>query len=668
MSNQFLLATAAELRPDLAPHDGKPSRFQKPALKRTVANMTVNNHQMLSLMPEVIGCMRTQDIEIKRLCYLYLETYAKLRPHQASDVVVHLSKEVSADNCAAGVKAMALRTLSSVTTKKDSVGVLKLINVCLKSEDPYLRKTACTAVAKLWSVDAGETENSGVLKRVNNMLAKERNATVVGNIIQTLISITQSSSGMQFVVDYDVSIKLAKLIDSAPDDSRIAILSGLMQFVPDSSSEAEEIANLLLPCLRHINSSVVVGTVRVLMMLSHYNEDLQNSMPKKIFPNLLSLLSKPPEIQYCVLKNILLLLQIFDTNVIRFINVPHQAFYLHKADTTYIRLTKIDILVELCTGDNADVILKEIMAYLELKEDNASMQRAINGVGRLGAKFENTALRCMDMLRRHLDQPETVVAIAHLVRRFPNNPEIAESAVNLLKKLHLPEQQDARCAYLWFLGHFPTQCSNTLDILGYLVDKFEDQSVATVLALLTCCVNVYLKVIAEAAEVSSQSRSTGSAESTLIRLLKLCLEKSTNPDIRDRALFYQRLLGYNPTRLHTLIAPSFPPVTDTRHKLSQRELEDLELSLGYLSSIYIRPSEQLFRVAKSRHLQYSNAILPRRFKDNEPEETKPTRPDFERLRQNTLTDNFQNFYVSSPPPPALSEIEEGDVSERLIDI
>ena len=168
--------------------------------------------------------------------------------------------------------------------------------------------------------------------------------------------------------------------------------------------------------------------------------------------------------------------------------------------------------------------------------------------------------------------------------------------------------------------------------------------------------------------MSSQSRSTGSAESTLIRLLKLCLEKSTNPDIRDRALFYQRLLGYNPTRLHTLIAPSFPPVTDTRHKLSQRELEDLELSLGYLSSIYIRPSEQLFRVAKSRHLQYSNAILPRRFKDNEPEETKPTRPDFERLRQNTLTDNFQNFYVSSPPPPALSEIEEGDVSERLIDI
>lgn len=648
MSNQFLLATAAELRADLSQPSGKQDRFQKAALKRAVANMTVNNHQMLALLPEVLHCLKSQDVEIKRLCYLFLETYTKLRPQQASEIIGHLLREVSAES-QPQVRGVALRTLSSVAGKADSEKVLHAINLCLKSESPYVRKVACVAVTKMWSVDSAEVETSGVLRRVNVMLAKERDASVVGSIVQTLLSITQTAQGMHFVVDLPVSLRLARMLDSAPDFSRVAILSGLMQFAPATAEDAQQLAALLQPSLRHINAAVVLGAVRVLMMLSHYSPALQLSVPEHIFPCLLALLSRPPEIQYCVLKNIHLLLQVLDSERVHAVGIDQQAFFLHKSDATYIKLTKIDILVDLCTPGNSRSILRELLAYVDRQHDSSSQKRALNGIGRVGARFEETALDCLRMLSDHLLEPEAVVAVVQLVRRYPDNEAVAQSAVKVLKGLEFPEDQEAIGAYLWFLGKFPLQMPQTSATFARLIEDFDILSGETILALLSACLRFYLQ--------------SSSAEELLRQVLSRSID-SMNPDTRDRALFYQSLLVQGPTHLAALVTSSFPAVNDTRPQLALRELEDLELSLGYLSSVFMRPADQLFRVAKSRQLQPSPAILPRTLKEEPEIREQPQRPNL-RSRQNTLSDQFQNFYVSSPPP--LREIDEGDVSERLID-
>lgn len=724
MSNQFSLATAAELRPDLL----QGGKAQRAALTLTVANMTVNNHQMLGLLPEVLHCMRQPDIETKRLCCLFLETYTKLRPQQANEVIQQLIRETGADHSPES-RALALRTLGSVAGKADVATVLACIAQALTEDNAYLRKVACVAVTKMWSVDSSATESSGVLQKVNSMLARERDPSVLGNVVQTLLSITETATGMHFVVDFAVSLRLAKLLDSAPDFSRVALLKGLMQFIPATSDEAEQLSALLQPSLRHINAAVVLGATRVLMMLSHYSSTLQSSTPRLLLPYLLALLVRQPEIQYCVLKNIHLLLQSLDLEQVKRLRIGHQPFLLHASDPAYIRLTKIDVLVDLCTNEaDARPVLRELLAYagpahswkrattpaqrsgnyspnytrnrsgsrsgsrsgfglprssransltrsLSFKSSNAnepdsptpssppkhteesdtpSRRRAVAGIGRLGASFEPVALEALNMLAEYVPEPEALVAIVQLVRRHPLNAAVRSAASEALAVIDdVPTDDNAASAYLWFLSSFahdhPKTCAS---VLAKLVENMDSLSDARVLALLAACMRVFL------------SLQQPQHEQTLVIALQISAAASQrSPDVRDRALFYQRLLTSVPrAQLAKFLLSPAPEISSTQPRLARRELEDLELSIGYLSSIFLRPGDQLFRVAKPRQLHPSAAILPQQ--SSEPT-AQPKRPVMLQ-RQSTLTDQFQGLGVSSPEP--LQDIEEGDVSERLIDL
>ena len=52
---------------------------RKDAIKRVIANMTVGK-DVSALFPDVLKNMQTEDIEQKKLVYLYLMNYAKTQP------------------------------------------------------------------------------------------------------------------------------------------------------------------------------------------------------------------------------------------------------------------------------------------------------------------------------------------------------------------------------------------------------------------------------------------------------------------------------------------------------------------------------------------------------------------------------------------------------------
>lgn len=52
---------------------------RKDAVKRVIANMTVGK-DVSSLFADVVKNMQTDDIELKKLVYLYLINYAKTQP------------------------------------------------------------------------------------------------------------------------------------------------------------------------------------------------------------------------------------------------------------------------------------------------------------------------------------------------------------------------------------------------------------------------------------------------------------------------------------------------------------------------------------------------------------------------------------------------------------
>ena len=82
----------AELRLDL---QGDKRDKKKDAIKKVIASMTVGK-DVSSLFPDVVNCMQTDNLELKKLVYLYLMNYAKSQPDLAILAVNTFSK-VSTD-------------------------------------------------------------------------------------------------------------------------------------------------------------------------------------------------------------------------------------------------------------------------------------------------------------------------------------------------------------------------------------------------------------------------------------------------------------------------------------------------------------------------------------------------------------------------------------------
>lgn len=55
---------------------------KKDAVKKVIAAMTVGK-DVSSLFPDVVNCMQTTNIELKKLVYLYVINYAKAQPELA---------------------------------------------------------------------------------------------------------------------------------------------------------------------------------------------------------------------------------------------------------------------------------------------------------------------------------------------------------------------------------------------------------------------------------------------------------------------------------------------------------------------------------------------------------------------------------------------------------
>jgi vesicle coat complex subunit len=68
-----------ELKEEL---DSPKEEKKRDALKKVIAAMTVGKDVSM-LFAEVVKCMNTQDLELKKLVYLYIMNYAKSQPELA---------------------------------------------------------------------------------------------------------------------------------------------------------------------------------------------------------------------------------------------------------------------------------------------------------------------------------------------------------------------------------------------------------------------------------------------------------------------------------------------------------------------------------------------------------------------------------------------------------
>ncbi|CAM9847346.1 unnamed protein product, partial [Discosporangium mesarthrocarpum] len=88
---------------------------KKDAVKKVIANMTVGKDVSM-LFTDVVNCMQTENIELKKLVYLYLINYAKTQPDQTLLAVNTFVKDANDPNPL--IRALSVRTMGCIRVEK----------------------------------------------------------------------------------------------------------------------------------------------------------------------------------------------------------------------------------------------------------------------------------------------------------------------------------------------------------------------------------------------------------------------------------------------------------------------------------------------------------------------------------------------------------------------
>uniref|UniRef100_A0A915MEC3 AP complex subunit beta n=1 Tax=Meloidogyne javanica TaxID=6303 RepID=A0A915MEC3_MELJA len=161
---------------------------KREAVKKVIASMTVGK-DVSALFPDVVNCMQTDNVELKKLVYLYLMNYAKSQPELAIMAVNTFVKDCEDPNPL--IRALAVRTMGCIRVDKITEYLCEPLRKCMKDEDPYVRKTAAICVAKLHDINAQMVVDQGFVEMLTDLLS-DANPMVVANAVAAITEINES--------------------------------------------------------------------------------------------------------------------------------------------------------------------------------------------------------------------------------------------------------------------------------------------------------------------------------------------------------------------------------------------------------------------------------------------------------------------------------------------
>ncbi|KAH6676490.1 adaptin N terminal region-domain-containing protein [Halenospora varia] len=585
----------AELRLELNSGGKKDKNHaaKKIALKKIVANMTMSNNDMVALFPDIVGCMQIPSLEIKKMCFLFLVNYARMKPDVALKALPTLEEDMHDSNPL--VRALALRTMSYIHVREFVEATVPPTKNLLRDADPYVRKTAAFCVAKLYDHDRHLVENSDLIDRLNSML-RDDNPTVVASALASLMDIWERSDAIKLTIDYGNASKMVQILPDCSEWGQTYILEALMSYVPQESSEALLLAERISPRLSHSNSAVVLTCIRVILYLMNYIADQKqiSLLCRKLSPPLVTLLAKGPEVQYLALRNALLILQRRPEVLRNDIRV----FFCKYNDPIYVKVTKLELIFMLATEKNIDEVLTELREYAT-EIDVHFVRKSVRAIGKLAIKIEPAARQCINTLLElvatkvtYIVQEATVV-IRNIFRKYPNQYESIIST--LCENLDSLDEPEAKAAMIWVIGQYASRIENSDVLLEDFLYSFADEPVEVQLALLTATVKLFIQ------------RPTKGQE-LVPKVLKWATEDTDNPDLRDRGYMYWRLLSSDPATAKKIVMGEKPAITAESEKLDPVTLEEMCLNVGTLATVYLKPVQQVFRSARPRKLIDSPAL------------------------------------------------------------
>jgi len=549
---------------------------KREAVKKTIANMTVGK-DVSALFPDVINCIQTDNLELKKLVYLYLMNYAKSQPDMAIMAVNTFVKDCEDANPL--IRALAVRTMGCIRVEKITEYLCEPLRKCLKDEDPYVRKTAAVSVAKLHDINAGLVEEQGFLDSLKELLG-DSNPMVVANAVAALSEINESSPTGQPIIEMNTATinKLLTALNECTEWGQVFILDSLSNYNPGDDREAKSICERITPRLAHANAAVVLSAVKVLMKYMEMmgkDSDSVTNLSKKLSPPLVTLLSSEPEVQYVALRNINLIIQ----KRPEILKNEMKVFFVKYNDPIYIKLEKLDIMIRLTSQANIAQVLSELKEYAT-EVDVDFVRKSVRAIGRCAIKVEQSAERCvstlLDLIQTKVNYvvQEAIVVIKDIFRKYPNKYE--SIIATLCENLDTLDEPEARASMIWIIGEYAERIDNADELLESFLDNFHDENSQVQLQLLTAIVKLFLKRPTDTQELVQQ-------------VLSLATQDSDNPDLRDRGFIYWRLLSTDPAAAKDVVLAEKPLIAEETDLLEPTLLDELICHISSLASVYHKP-------------------------------------------------------------------------------
>ncbi|EDS28688.1 coatomer, gamma-subunit [Culex quinquefasciatus] len=549
---------------------------KKEAVKKVIASMTVGK-DVSALFPDVVNCMQTDNLELKKLVYLYLMNYAKSQPDMAIMAVNTFVKDCEDTNPL--IRALAVRTMGCIRVDKITEYLCEPLRKCLKDEDPYVRKTAAVCVAKLYDISSSMVEDQGFLDQLKDLLS-DSNPMVVANAVAALSEINEASASGQPLVEMNSATinKLLTALNECTEWGQVFILDSLANYTPKDEREAQSICERITPRLAHANAAVVLSAIKVLMKLLEIlasDSDFCAMLTKKLAPPLVTLLSSEPEVQYVALRNINLIVQ-KRPDILKH---EMKVFFVKYNDPIYVKLEKLDIMIRLANQSNIAQVLSELKEYAT-EVDVDFVRKAVRAIGRCAIKVEPSAERCvstlLDLIQTKVNYvvQEAIVVIKDIFRKYPNKYESIIST--LCENLDTLDEPEARASMVWIIGEYAERIDNADELLDSFLEGFQDENAQVQLQLLTAVVKLFLK------------RPTDTQE-LVQHVLSLATQDSDNPDLRDRGFIYWRLLSTDPAAAKEVVLADKPLISEETDLLEPTLLDELICHISSLASVYHKP-------------------------------------------------------------------------------
>ena len=623
---------------------------KKDAVKKVIASMTVGK-DVSTLFPDVVQCMQTDSIELKKLVYLYVTSYAKSQPEIAVLAVNTFRKDASDPNPL--IRALAVRTMGCIRLDQILEYLLEPLRRCCQDTDPYVRKTAATCVAKVWDMNQEAVEEQGFIEILQDMVG-DSNPMVAANAIASLNEMSETSGRPELLeLDEDTISKLLAALSECTEWGQVVILDAIsFSFTQRNETVTSRLAEMIVERitarLSHANQAVVLSAVRVILQMVDKidHDEVVQTLFKKISPPLISLLASEPEIQCVALRCINLVIQKYPELLLGNVKV----FFCKYTDPIYIKLEKLELLIKLVTLANVDQVLTELKDYAT-EIDVEFVRRTVRGIGKIAVKLSNgdSAAKCISVLLSLIELKtnylvqESVTVVRDIFRKYPTDYELVISA--LCENLESLDQPEAKASMIWILGEYADKIESTHEILSSFLESFVDEPVMVQQQLLTAAVKLYLK-----------SPTTG--QDVVTETLRLATEVSDNPDLRDRAYIYWRMLSSDPEATKQVVLGAKPGLRYESSAMEPVLLDRLIDQLSLISSILHRQPQMFLK----SNQQVSGGEAGEGSAEDAGEEDYAER--MNKLKQQTAAAERGEVFVDEPAPASGAPHTRGDLIDH----